>query len=68
MVMKRAIPMLLLTEELFLLSSNPKNNKPYGCTASALPYSLNGALLAELMLEGQVELNHHSKMEVIQKK
>ncbi|WP_080875647.1 GOLPH3/VPS74 family protein [Oceanobacillus timonensis] len=55
--------MLLLAEQLFLLSIDPKTNKAYGRASSALPYSLSGALLAELMLEGQVEM-HRSKIEI----
>ena len=56
--------MLLLAEQLFLLSIDPKTHRAYGRASSVLPYSLNGAMLAELMLEGQVEL-HRSKIEVV---
>lgn len=56
--------MLLLAEQLFLLSIDPKTNKAYGRASSKLPYSLSGALLAELMLEGQVEM-HRSKIEIV---
>ncbi|GGP13047.1 GOLPH3/VPS74 family protein [Oceanobacillus neutriphilus] len=47
-----------------MLLLGPKTNQAYGRASSALPYSLSGALLAELMLEGQVEF-HHSKLEVV---
>ncbi|MFD1417123.1 GOLPH3/VPS74 family protein [Oceanobacillus jeddahense] len=56
--------MLLLAEELFLLSIDPKTKRVYGRASSALPYSLSGAFMADLMLEGQVEL-HRSKLEVV---
>ncbi|MFD1453557.1 MULTISPECIES: GOLPH3/VPS74 family protein [Oceanobacillus] len=56
--------MLLLAEQLFLLSISPKTNQPYGRASSALPYCLSGALLAELMLEDKVKLRQ-SKMEVV---
>ncbi|WP_040983211.1 GPP34 family phosphoprotein [Oceanobacillus jeddahense] len=56
--------MLLLVEQLFLISISPKTNKAYGHASTALPYSLSGALVAELMMEGQVEL-HCSKLVVV---
>jgi len=56
--------MLLLAEQLFLLSIDPKTMRPYGRAASALSYSLNGALLAELALDGYIKLCN-SKIEVV---
>lgn len=50
--------MILLAEQLFLLSINPKTSRPYGRAASVLSYSLNGALLAELALSGNITLNN----------
>ncbi|WP_194165571.1 hypothetical protein [Oceanobacillus sp. CFH 90083] len=41
--------MLLLAEQPFLLSIDPKTNRAYAHASSALPYSLSSALLAELM-------------------
>ncbi|UUI03926.1 GPP34 family phosphoprotein [Oceanobacillus jeddahense] len=56
--------MLLLAEELFLLSIDPKTKRVYGRASSAMPYSFSDALIAELMIGGQVEL-HRSKLEVV---
>lgn len=50
--------MILLAEQLFLLSVDPKTSRPYGRAGSALSYSLNGALLAELALNGHIELRN----------
>src|SRR5699024_10391447 len=46
---------MLIAEELFLLSMDQKKNVPYFRTNSSLAYSLVGSLLAELMLEGDVD-------------
>lgn len=56
---------MLLVEQLFLLSINPNTHRPYGRVASLLSYTLNGALLAELALEGRIELRN-SKVEVVE--
>ncbi|WP_130859073.1 GOLPH3/VPS74 family protein [Gracilibacillus phocaeensis] len=56
--------MTLLAEQLFLLSIDPKTKRPYGRASATLPYSLSGALLAELVLEGQIEMQR-SKLGVI---
>lgn len=56
--------MLLLAEQLFLLSIDPKTNRVYGRAVSVISYSLNGALLTELALDGHITL-HNSKLEVI---
>lgn len=42
--------MRLLAEELFLLSIDHKTKRPYGRAASLLSYTLNSALLAELIV------------------
>lgn len=56
--------MILLAEQLFLLSIDPKTSRPYGRAGSVLSYSLNGALLAELALSGNITLNN-SKIEIV---
>ncbi|QQK79030.1 GPP34 family phosphoprotein [Salicibibacter cibi] len=48
--------MSTLAEQLFLTAIKPKDGKPYARSSSALPYSLSGALIAELMLRANVEL------------
>ncbi|QQK74913.1 GPP34 family phosphoprotein [Salicibibacter cibarius] len=45
-----------LAEQLLLTAINPKNGRPYARSSNALPYSLSGAFLAELMLRANVEL------------
>src|SRR5699024_6630064 len=61
------IYMLLLAEQLFLLSIDPKTNRPYARASTTLPFSLSGALLAELMLDEKV-VEKGSKLEVIDDK
>lgn len=48
--------MPFIAEQLFLLAINPQTAKPYHRATTALPYALNGALLAELMINGNIEL------------
>ncbi|GIN10914.1 hypothetical protein J26TS2_07810 [Shouchella clausii] len=48
--------MPFIAEQLFLLAINPQTAKPYYRATTALPYALNGALLAELMINGNIEL------------
>jgi golgi phosphoprotein 3 len=54
--------MLTLTEELFLLSLRDKKNTiglPY---SAAMPYALAGAMLVELTLAGQIQLDKDKKI------
>jgi hypothetical protein len=48
--------MLKLYEELFLLSINDAKGELVGASSSYLPYGLAGAILAELALQGKVQL------------
>ena len=48
--------MLKLYEELFLLSINDATGELVGAAASYLPYGLAGAILAELALQGKVQV------------
>ncbi|WYU53831.1 GPP34 family phosphoprotein [Bacillus sp. FSL K6-0047] len=50
--------MPFIAEQLFLLAINPQTAKLYYRASTALPYALNGALLAELMINGNIELQH----------
>ena len=58
--------MQLLAEQLFMLAIDPKTNKPYARTTTSLPYSLAGALLADLMLHAYVEVQE-KKIVILQK-
>lgn len=47
---------MLLAEKLLILSIESKTKRPYGRTAPLLSYTLNAALLAELMLKEKIAL------------
>src|SRR5699024_6751061 len=56
--------MELLAEKLFLLSIDKRTKRPYGRTASLLSYTLNAALLAELLMRECIVIRD-KKVEVV---
>lgn len=48
---------MLLAEELLLLALDPEKGKPVNSSRAAVTVGMNGALIAELALDGRVELD-----------